>query len=70
MEKNYEKEAKLVIKKIMLDNDLKFKDLSEILNNSGYTITTPALQQKINRGKFEYTLYLRIVDLLNKNLND
>jgi len=63
MEKNYEKESKIVIKKYMLEKDLTFNELAKKLEETGYQITGPALQQKINRGKFEFSLYLRILDL-------
>jgi len=65
MNKDYEKEAKLIVKKLMLENELTFKDLVLMLNKAGYDITATALQQKINRGKFEFSLYLRIKDLFN-----
>jgi hypothetical protein len=50
----------------MLENELTFKDLALMLNKTGYDITAAALQQKINRGKFEFALFLRIQDIFTQ----
>ena len=68
-EKDYTKEAKLLIKKLMLQEDINFIELTKILNEKGFDYTEASVRQKISRGRFDFAFGLQIIEVLNYKLN-
>ncbi|WP_419768865.1 DUF6471 domain-containing protein [Arcobacter sp.] len=68
-EKDYTKEAKLLIKKLMLQEDINFIELTKILKEKGFDYTEAAVRQKISRGRFDFAFCLQIIGALNYKLN-
>ena len=64
MEKDFDKEAKLFVRKIMLENELNFIELTERLNDAGFIYTEASVRQKINRGRFDFAFLLQVADVL------
>lgn len=67
--KDYNKEAKIFIKKLMLEKDLTFVELTKILNDAGFEYTEPSVRQKISRGRFDFAFALQIFEVLGYKLN-
>ncbi|WP_375723552.1 DUF6471 domain-containing protein [Arcobacter sp. KX21116] len=68
-EKDYTKEAKLLIKKLMLQEDINFIELTKILNEKGFDYTEASVRQKISRGRFDFAFGLQIIEVLGYKLN-
>jgi hypothetical protein len=64
MEKDYDKEAKLFVKKIMLENELNFIELTKKLNDAGFMYSEASVRQKISRGRFDFAFLLQVADVL------
>lgn len=64
-DKDYNKEAKIFVKKLLLEEDITYKDLSLKLNNKGFQYTEASINQKINRGRFDFAFVLQVLDVLN-----
>jgi len=64
-EEDYNNEAKLFIKRLMLEKDLSFVDLTKLLNDSGFKYTENSVRQKISRGRFDFAFALQIIKVLN-----
>lgn len=71
--KNYEKQAKLILKTEMAKRDIDYPMLSNLLKKIGVNETRENLANKINRGKFSFAFALQILEVLqlnNLNLNN
>lgn len=68
MEKDFDKEAKLFIKRIMLEKDITFVELTKKLNDMGFEYSDAAVRQKISRGRFDFSFVLQICDVLDIKL--
>ncbi|RXJ77355.1 DUF6471 domain-containing protein [Arcobacter sp. F2176] len=68
-EKDYTKEAKLFIKKLMLQEDINFIELTKILNEKGFDYTEASVRQKISRGRFDFAFGLQVIEVLRYKLN-
>ncbi|RLA84508.1 MAG: hypothetical protein DRG78_01250 [Epsilonproteobacteria bacterium] len=64
-EKDYNKEAKIFVKKILIENDITNVKLTKLLNKAGFNYTEASVTQKINRGRFDFAFLLQIADVLN-----
>lgn len=64
MEKDFDKEAKLFVKKIMLENELNFIELTKRLNDAGFMYSEASVRQKISRGRFDFAFLLQVADVL------
>ncbi len=67
-EKDYNKEAKIFLKKLLLENDLSYVELTKLLNNAGFDYTSASVTQKVNRGRYDFAFLLQISDVLNLKL--
>lgn len=65
MEKDFDKESKIFIKKIMAQKDISFIELTKKLNESGHKFSEAAVRQKITRGRFDFAFALLICDILD-----
>ncbi|MGD9553955.1 MAG: DUF6471 domain-containing protein [Arcobacteraceae bacterium] len=65
MERDFNKESKLFVKRILLERDLSFIDLTNMLNEAGYTYSLASVRQKINRGRYDFAFLLQICEVLN-----
>ena len=68
MEKDYDKESKIFIKKIMAQKDISFVDLTKKLNEAGFNYSEAAVRQKISRGRFDFAFALQICEVLDCKL--
>ena len=68
MEKDFDKESKIFIKKIMAQKDISFVDLTKKLNDAGFIYSEAAVRQKISRGRFDFAFALQICDILDCNI--
>ena len=68
MEKDYNKEAKLFIKRIMLEEELTYIELSKQLTEAGFSYTTESLRMKVHRGRFDFAFVLQVCDVLKYNI--
>ncbi len=64
LEKDYDKESKIFVKKIMAQKDISFVDLTKKLNEAGFNYSEAAVRQKISRGRFDFAFALQICDIL------
>ena len=64
LEKDYDKESKIFVKKIMAQKDISFVELTKKLNEAGFNYSEAAVRQKISRGRFDFAFALQICDIL------
>ena len=69
MEKDFDKESKIFIKKIMAQKDISFVELAKKLNDAGFIYSEAAVRQKITRGRFDFAFALQICDVLDCKLD-
>ena len=68
MEKDYDKESKIFVKKIMAQKDISYVELTKKLNEAGFNYSEAAIRQKISRGRFDFAFALQICDVLECKL--
>ena len=68
MEKDFDKESKLFVKRILLEKDISFVELNKKLKENGFEYSDAAVRQKISRGRFDFAFVLQICDVLNIKL--
>ena len=68
MERDFDKESKIFIKRIMVEKDISFVDLTKKLNDNGFEYSEAAVRQKISRGRFDFAFALQICEVLNCKL--
>ena len=69
MQKDFDKESKIFIKKIMAQKDISFVDLAKKLNDAGFIYSEAAVRQKISRGRFDFAYALQICEVLSCKLD-
>lgn len=69
MEKDFDKESKIFIKKIMAQKDISFIELTKELNDAGFVYSEAAVRQKISRGRFDFAFALQICEVLDCKLD-
>lgn len=70
MEKtDFNHESKLFIKRLMLESDLTFVDLTRILNDAGFKYTEASVRQKVSRGRYDFAFALQILEVLDLELS-
>jgi transposase-like protein len=62
------KKAKLFLKKILLDKDISYVKLSEMMNNKGYKETPDTIRTKVHRGSYSFSFLLEVCDTLDIEL--
>jgi hypothetical protein len=65
MQQDFNKESKLFIKRILLERDLSFIDLTDKLNEAGHKYSLASVRQKINRGRYDFAFLLQICEVLD-----
>ena len=58
-------EARLFIKTILLNKDISYVKLAEMMNNKGYKETPDTIRTKVHRGSFSFSFLLEVCDTLN-----
>ncbi len=69
MEKDFDKEAKIFVKKIMVENELSFIELTKKLNDAGFTYSEAGVRQKISRGRFDFAFLLQVAEVLGYKIS-
>ena len=64
MEKDYNKEAKLYIKRVLLEEDITYGNLAIKLQEAGFDYSMDSIRTKVNRGRFDFAFVLQICDVL------
>lgn len=67
-ERDFNKESKLFIKKLMLEEDINFVELTQKLNDAGFDYTEASVRQKISRGRFDFAFGMQVVEVLGYKL--
>jgi hypothetical protein len=62
-------EAKLFIKSLLLNRDINYVKLSEMMNKKGYKETPDTIRTKVHRGSFSFAFLLEVCDTLNINIS-
>jgi len=60
--------AKKLIKKILLEEELSYVKLAELMKKNGYKETPDTIRSKIHRGAYNITFLLAVCDTLNYEL--
>lgn len=58
-------EARLFIKTILLNKDISYVKLAEMMNNKGYKETPDTIRTKVHRGSFSFSFLLEVCNTLN-----
>ena len=58
-------EAKLFIKTILMNKDISYVKLAEMMNSKGYKETQDTIRTKVHRGSFSFSFLLEVCDTLN-----
>lgn len=64
MEKDFNKEAKLYLKRVLLEEDITYGDLSIKLQSAGFEYSMDSIRTKINRGRFDFAFVLQVCEVL------
>ena len=64
MEKDFNKEAKLYLKRVLLEEDITYGDLSIKLQAAGFDYSMDSIRTKINRGRFDFAFVLQVCEVL------
>lgn len=65
MEKDFNKEAKLYLKRVLLEEDITYGELSTKLQAAGFEYSMDSIRTKINRGRFDFAFVLQVCEVLN-----
>lgn len=65
LEKDYDKESRIFVRKIMAQKDISYVELTKNLNEAGFVYSEAAVRQKISRGRFDLAFVLQICDVLD-----
>ena len=57
--------AKLFIKSLLLNRNINYVQLSEIMNKKGYKESPDTIRTKVHRGTFSFAFILEVCDALN-----
>lgn len=66
---DFNHESKLFIKRLMLEDDLSFVNLTKKLNDAGFKYTEASVRQKISRGRFDFAFALQILEVLDLEIS-
>ena len=64
MIKDFDKEAKLFLKHILLEEEITYIELSNKLKDIGIDYSSDSLRMKINRGRFDFAFLLQVAEVL------
>lgn len=62
-------EAKLFIKSLLLNKDINYVKLSEMMNAKGYKETPDTIRTKVHRGSFSFAFLLEVCDTLDMDIS-
>ena len=62
-------EAKLFIKSLLLNRDINYVKLSEMMNSKGYKETPDTIRTKVHRGSFSFAFLLEVCDVLDIDIS-
>jgi len=58
-------EARKIIKKLLIEQDINYVQLAQLMKEKGYQETPDTIRSKIHRGSFSFSFVLEICDALN-----
>jgi len=61
-------EAKKIIKKLLIDQNVNYVQLANLMQEKGYKETPDTIRSKIHRGSFSFSFVLEICNALNLTL--
>lgn len=62
-------EARLFIKSLLLNKDINYVKLSEMMNEKGYKETPDTIRTKVHRGSFSFAFLLEVCDALDIDIS-
>lgn len=68
--KNWNDEAKLILKSILADKNIKYHELAQRLNELGLEESHNSIASKISRGTFSFAFFLQCIYVLDINSHD
>lgn len=63
------KKARLFIKSLLLNQDVNYVKLSEMMNEKGYKETPDTIRTKVHRGSFSFSFLLEVCDSLDLEIS-
>ena len=61
-------EARWFVKSLLLNKDINYVKLSEMMNKKGYQETPDTIRTKVHRGSFSFAFLLEVCDTLDMDL--
>lgn len=61
-------QAKKLIKKLMIEEDISYVELQKKLEEKGYIYSVEALRSKVSRGRYDIRFLLEIAEALKKKV--
>lgn len=61
-------QAKLFIKSLLLQKNINYVKLAELMNAKGYKETPDTIRTKVHRGSFSFSFLLEVCDALNAEI--
>lgn len=61
--------ARLFIKSLLLNQDVNYVKLSEMMNKKGYKETPDTIRTKVHRGSFSFSFLLEVCDSLDLEIS-
>lgn len=62
-------DAKLFIKTILMNRDISYVKLSEMMQKKGYCETPDTIRTKVHRGSFSFSFLLEVLDTLDLHID-
>jgi len=62
-------EARLFIKSLLLNKDINYVKLSEMMNKKGYKETPDTIRTKVHRGSFSFAFLLEVCDTIDIDIS-
>lgn len=61
--------ARVFVKSILLQKDLNYVQLSELMNKKGYKETPDTIRTKVHRGSFSFVFLMQVCETLNLEID-
>jgi len=68
--KDWNNEAKTVLKSILAEKNIKYHELAQALNEIGIEENHNSIANKISRGTFSFAFFLQCINVLNINSHE
>jgi DNA (cytosine-5)-methyltransferase 1 len=65
MEKDWNKQASLILRSVLTRKDVKYQDLVERLEKIGIKETQSSITNKLSRGSFSFAFFLQCMEVLD-----